>query len=212
MQSSAPFWDKIAPRYAKSPIRDLDAYHYTRERTRSYLKASDTVLELGCGTGSTALELAPSVSRITGTDISSEMINIAVQKAADAGIDNARFIAAAATDAMPEGGHYDAVLAHNLWHLVPGTETAIARVRDMVKPGGLFISKTPCLAQPGLGLKFGLMMLAIPLMQAVGKAPFVRKFTIAELEAMITDAGFDIVEAGNFPAVPPSRYIVARRV
>lgn len=212
MHTSATFWDKIAPRYAKSPIRDVDAYHYTRERTRSYLKATDTVLELGCGTGSTALELAPSVQKITATDISGGMIDIARGKAREAGIGNARFLTAAATDAMPDDGPYDVVLAHNLWHLVPGTEVAIEKVRGMVQPGGLFISKTPCLAQPGLGWRFGLMILAIPLMQAFGKAPFVRKFSIAELETMITDAGFEIIESGNFPAVPPSRYIVARRV
>ncbi|QGX96823.1 class I SAM-dependent methyltransferase [Roseovarius faecimaris] len=212
MTPSAKFWDRAASRYAKSPIRDMQAYTYTRERTRSYLTPDSTALELGCGTGSTALELAPSLGHITGTDISLEMIGIARQKAATQGVENVRFVTADASGQMPESGPYDVVLAHNLWHLVPDTEEAIARVHEQVKPGGLFISKTPCLGQPGMSWKIRLMLLAIPVLQWLGKAPFVRRFSIDELEGIITSRGFEIIESGNFPADPPSRYIVARRV
>ncbi|MCG8445153.1 MAG: class I SAM-dependent methyltransferase [Hyphomicrobiales bacterium] len=55
------------------PVRDVEAYEYTLERTRSYLAKTGRVLELGCGTGSTALLLAG----ITGNDISPNMIGIA---------------------------------------------------------------------------------------------------------------------------------------
>ena len=47
-------------------------------------------------------------------------------------------------------------------------------------------------------------------MQLIGKAPFVRFLTHTVLEDAITRAGFEIVEAGNFPSV--SQYIVAKRV
>ena len=77
MQTATRFWDKTAGRCAKMPIRDVEAYEYTLERTRSYLAKTDGVLELGCGTGSTALLLAGSVAGITGNDISPNMIGIA---------------------------------------------------------------------------------------------------------------------------------------
>ena len=35
---------------------------------------------------------------------------------------------------------------------------------------------------------------------------------VAELEDTILGAGFEIIEAGFYPASPPSRFIVARRV
>lgn len=209
MQTSMTFWDNAAERYSKAPIRDMKSYTYTLDRTRSYLKPSDHVLELGCGTGGTARLLADSVAQITGTDISPAMIQIAQRRAEEDGTQNARFEAADIM-ASPQGP-FDAVLAHNLFHLVPETEVAIARIGDMVKPGGLFISKTPCLADPGLGWKMRLMRMAIRPLQMLGKAPFVRMLSIAELEAMIADAGFEIVEVGNFPAASASRYIVARR-
>ena len=211
MQRSAKFWDRAAAKYARSPIRDMEAYTYTLERTRSYLGSGDSVLEMGCGTGSTALELAASVGHITGSDVSPAMLEIAREKAQAQGVQNIRFTTADAHGPLPDEGPFDMVLAHNLWHLVPETEAAIARVFDLVRPGGYFISKTPCLGQPGMGWKITLMLCAIPVMQALGRAPFVRKLTIAELERMITQAGFEIAETGNFPANPPSRYIVARK-
>ena len=55
MQTATRFWGKTAGRYAKMPIRYAEAYEYALERTRSYLAKTDRVLELGCGTGSTAL-------------------------------------------------------------------------------------------------------------------------------------------------------------
>ena len=211
MQTAITFWDKIADRYSRQPIRDMDAYTYTLDRTRSYLSREDRALELGCGTGGTARLLAPSLSHITATDISPKMIQIAQQRAKEDGITNASFATADLQNNLPAGGPYDIVLAHNLFHLIPDTEQAIAHVSDLVQPGGLFISKTPCLAQPGLGWKIKLMLAAIPVLQAFGKAPVVRSFTISELENMITKAGFSIVETGNFPASPPNRYIVARK-
>lgn len=211
MQTAITFWDNLAERYAKNPIRDMDAYTYTLERTRSYLSPDDQVLELGCGTGGTARLLAPDLGHITGTDISPAMIAIARRRAVEDGTENASFTTADLGSNLPDGGPYDVVLAHNLLHLVPDTETAIARIGGLVKPGGLFISKTPCLGQPGIGLKMRLMLMAIPVMQFLGKAPYVNSFSITALERMITRAGFSIIETGNYPANPPNRYIVARR-
>ncbi len=209
MMSSATFWDKQARGYAKSPIGDMEAYEYTLGRTRSYLKNSDHAMEIGAGTGSTAIKLADAVKQLTVTDISGEMLEIGKERAADAGVHNLSFVRAVAADA-PEGP-FDVVLAHNLLHLVDNLESDLADIAWRVKPGGLFISKTPCIAEPGLGFKFGLLKLAIPVMQLFGKAPFVRHLHIAELEKMIDAAGFDIIETGNFPVRPPSRYIVARK-
>ncbi|MDW4549614.1 methyltransferase domain-containing protein [Defluviimonas sp. D31] len=217
MQTAAKFWDGIAEKYAKSPIRDMESYTYTLERTRSYLSPDDRVLELGCGTGSTALLLAPRVGEITASDVSPAMIAVGRRKAAAEGVTNIRFTAADVLDEAPGEGLYDAVLAFNLLHLLPDPERALRRVAARLKPGGLFISKTICLPEPGSGwtrerLVLTLMRGALPVMQLLGKAPFVRITRIAELEAMVTAAGFKIIETGNHPAQPPRRYIVARKV
>ncbi len=210
VHAEAPqFWDKVAEKYAKSPIRDMDAYAYTLERTRSYLAKSDRVLELGCGTGSTALLLADAVDQFTAADISPNMIRIANRKAVDEGVENVRFVVAEFFDQALNDGPYDVVLAHNLIHLIEDTTGALRHVASLLKPGGIFISKTVCRPEAGTPWKYRLMRLIVPVMQLLGRAPFVRFMKIEELEREVTAAGFKIIETGNHP--PPSRYVVARK-
>ncbi len=210
MQAAAKFWDGVAQKYAKSQIGDMQAYEYTLGRTRSYLKATDTVLEVGCGTASTAIKLADSVAELVATDVSSGMLEVGRERVSEAGAKNIRLVQA--TPETAPDGPFDVVMAHNLIHLLEDGDIVMAEIAQRVKPGGLFVSKTPCLSENMRSFKFRLMKTAIPLMQFFGKAPFVRFFSIAELERSITDAGFKIIESGNFPADPPSRYLVARKL
>ncbi len=60
-QNDAKFWDRAAPKYAASKIADTGGYERSLERMRALLNPDFTVLELGCGTGSTALRLAGGV-------------------------------------------------------------------------------------------------------------------------------------------------------
>lgn len=185
----ARFWDRAAPKYATSRIKDPQGYERTLARTRDLLRPTDSVLELGCGTGSTALRLAPSVARILGTDVSAEMIAIARGKAAAQACGNADFAVAAAGDPPGEDGAFDAIFAFNLLHLVADRGAAYAGIARLLKPGGLFISKTACLSEMN-----PLIRAAVPVMRFFGKAPFVAYFTAPELEAEIAAAGFAIVE------------------
>jgi hypothetical protein len=49
-------------------------------------------------------------------------------------------------------------------------------------------------------------------MRPFGFAPYVRCLEVAELEGIITGTGFDIIETGSYPASPPSRLVVARKL
>ncbi len=210
MQQAAKFWDGAADSYAKSPIKDKEAYEYTLGRIKSYLSDTDRVLEVGCGTGSTALLLAPGVAHITASDISNNMIRIAQQKASSQSVQNVRFVTSDLFDSTLDKGPYDAVLALNLIHLIEDTEEAMKRINQLLKPGGLFVSKTVCRPGKGTPFKFRLMLMILPLMQLLKKAPFVKFMEITELEGHIATAGFKIIETSTTP--PPSRFIVARKL
>jgi len=202
--NTAAFWDKAAPGYAAQPIRNAEAYAHTLARTQSYLGASDHMLELGCGTGGTALEHAPHVARITAADISPAMIEIARSKPQPQG--NITFLTATLEgDGIP-GGPFDVVTGFNILHLLPDPAAGIRDVARLVKPGGLFISKTPCLAG-----RYSLLKPVIGAMRLVGKAPKIHFLSTAGLERAIAVAGFEIIETGDFPKSPPSHFIVARR-
>jgi len=210
MQQNVQFWDNTAAKYAKSKVGDPAAYETTLARARSYLKASDHVLELGAGTGTTALHLAPAVAQYTVSDVSPAMLDIARDKIFNACASNIDLALGDVSEAPR--GPFDVVCAFNLLHLIEDLDGALSHIQKMVKPGGLFISKSICEPEEGAGWKFRVLRKLIPLMQMLGKAPFVAFRTIAEFEQQVTDAGFEILETGNYPAKPPSRFIVARRL
>lgn len=185
----ARFWDRAARKYAADPIADMGGYERTLDATRSYLKSTDLAYEFGCGTGTTALKLAPSVARITATDISSEMIAIAREKAAAEGCANVVFEVGTPDAASCPDESIDVAMGFNILHLVKAREAALAGVYRLLKPGGLFISKTPCLKEMNFAIR-----LVLPAMQLIGQAPYVAVFSAEALESEIAGAGFKIVE------------------
>ena len=168
------------------------------------------MLELGAGTGTTALHLAGSVARYTVSDGSSAMIDIAREKAWDAGATNLEF-AVCDIEGAPDGP-FDVVTAFNLLHLVEDLDGALGRIHQLVEPGGLFISKSICEPEEGASWKFRMLRMVVPLMQMLGKAPFVAFRRMDDFECQIIDAGFEIIETGDYPAKPPSHFVVARRL
>ena len=110
MKDSKTFWDNNAQRYAKSRIQDETAYRKKLEITQHYLQPDWSVLEFGCGTGSTAMVHAPYVKEVLATDISDNMLAIAAQKAKDAGIGNIRFQQGTLESINPPAASFDAVL------------------------------------------------------------------------------------------------------
>lgn len=193
-------------RYARKPVADPQAYERTLERVRAYLTPNDRVLELGCGTGTTALALAPNAREIVATDYSPNMIAIASSKAEQAGAANVHFRTATPDDPTLAREAFDAVLAMNVLHLLRDTEATVRRVRELVRPGGLFISKTPCVGDQGRVLR-----VVIPVMHALGLAPFVNFVTERSLRDEMLGAGFSLEETGMYPQKTRSFFVVARR-
>ena len=207
--SDARFWDGIAQKYAADPIEDVAGYERTLDRVAELLDPDSRVLELGCGTGSTALRLAPHVAHITATDLSGAMIDIARQKARDQGVDSVSFEVMPAEDNRHDGGAFDATLAFNLLHVVRDLDATLAQIHASLKQGGVFLSKTPCLKQMNPLIRW----VMIPLMQAVGKAPSVLSLSPNDLEVAIKRAGFTIehVEFHGTKGKDTRPFIVARR-
>lgn len=206
----ARFWDGMARRYARAKIRDEAGWERSLARTAALLAPGDRVLELGCGTGTTALRLAPQVAAYVATDVSAEMIAIAREKAG--GAETPTFVTAdadadAAALGAPEGG-FDAVLAFNLIHLVPDRAATLAHIRTLLRPGGLMITKTPCLSEMTV-----LVRLLVPVLRAFGKAPgSVAFFDAATLEADMKHAGFAVEERARHGTKPNEAriFLVAR--
>jgi hypothetical protein len=74
-------------------------------------------------------------------------------------------------------------------HLVSDLDHTLQLAVQALRPGGLLISKTPCIAEMNPLIPW----LAIPLMRAIGKAPAVLSFEGPGLHAAIARQGMDIV-------------------
>ena len=200
------FWDLMAKSYSKSPIADEAAYQHKLEKTREYLHSDTELFEFGCGTGSTAILHAPLVRHILATDGSVKMIQIAEEKADVAGIENITFDAIAIDAVQAPDETYDVVLGMSILHLLKYKEVAIAKVHNLLKPGGVFISSTACLGNTSL-----LITLLTKVMWMIGIT--VRSFTPEQLKASLIDAGFEIeydwVPAGDGVK---ATFIIARKV
>lgn len=204
------FWDRIARKYAADPIADPAGYEATLRRVQGLLAPGHSVLEVGCGTGTSALRLAAGTGRMLATDLSAEMIAIAREKLAAQPLPQLRFEIADAESAPAGGGSHDVVLAFNLLHLVSDLDATLDNLRSALKPGGLLVSKTACLAEMNPLVPH----LLVPLMRALGKAPSVLSFDAAQLQAAFERSGFAVeaVERHGSKRKDIRVFIVARRV
>ncbi len=205
----ARFWNRFARRYAAARMADPAGYETTLRRVQALLAPTDDVLEIGCGTGSTALRLAAGTGSLLATDVSPEMIAIARAKLAAQPLPQLRFEVADAEAPLSGGAPRDAVLAFNMLHLVADLDTALDTLLAALKPGGRLISKTPCLAE----LNPLVPRVLVPLLRAVGLAPHVLVFDAAALRAAFERHGLEIesVERHGTKGRDFRPFIVARK-
>lgn len=206
----ARFWDRFALGYAGGAIGDWAGYERSLVRCQELLGLSDSVLEIGCGTGSTALSLALGTGPYIATDIAPRMIAVANRRLAASPRPNLRF-AVEDTDATASeaAGPFDAVLAFNLLHLLDDLDAATARCARVLSPGGLFISKTACLGE----MNPLIPRLAVPLMRLFRLAPPVLSLRAADLVAACERQGLEVLaverHASRSRDVRP--FVVARK-
>ena len=80
------------------------------------------------------------------------------------------------------------------------------RIRQLLAPGGLFISATPC-----LGEKRTLLGILMSLVSRAGFVPHLTNLRFSELEGLIADGDLRIVETKDLDQNPPNYFVVAER-
>jgi len=201
---SNKFWNWIARFYAKQPIADLDSYERKLDITAGFLRPDMRILELGCGTGGTALRHAAHVKEIHAVDYAPRMIEIAKQKQQAVGAKNVSFSVGELHTFAPGQVRYAGVFAMSLLHLVDDRDVALARIRSLLRPGDLFVSSTKCVGDERKLVKY-----FAPIGVALSLLPMVRIFTTEELSASIMAAGFDIEHQWK-PGRGKATFIVAK--
>lgn len=206
MKNPSKFWDKIANRYAKQAVADEASYQKKLTLSQQYFQPDMQLLELGCGTGSTAIAHASHVKHILALDFSQTMIEIARNKAKQQQISNIHFEQSNIEALKLEASSMDAVLAMSVLHLVDDKSTVLQQTHSLLKENGIFISSTICLQDDLWWLKF-----IFPLGKALRLIPQVNFFTQAQLEQSIRQQGFKIEHCWR-PAKRKATFIIARKI
>lgn len=120
-------WDRYTERTLDTLIEHLD------------LEPVEDLLDVACGTGRLEIKLRerkPSL-RLTGTDLSPDMIRIAQKRVPEG--DSMRWDVAPA-ESLPFGdGSFDAVVCANAFHLVPDQPAALKEFHRVLRPNGQLV-------------------------------------------------------------------------
>jgi SAM-dependent methyltransferase len=101
--------------------------------------AGESVLDVGCGGGRTtiaAAQLAGLAGGALGADLSAPMIQLARERAAAAGVGNARFAVADIQQEALDGGPFDLAISQFGVMFFDDTVAAFASIRAQLRPGG----------------------------------------------------------------------------
>ncbi len=182
-------------------------------------RQGDRVLELGCGTGRDAVDLARAGIRVVATDVSTEMIAITRARARREGVErlvDAKVLPAA--EAVHEGGPYDGVYSNGaVLNLEPDLLRVVDGLRKSLRLGGhavltaanrlsLFeLALYPCVLRPRKAFRKLGASVPIPISrEGIGKRYVVltRFFTPKEFLSAF-DGGFELVTLRGLQSITP---------
>src|SRR5262249_13836154 len=155
-----------------------------------HVRPGQDVLDVGCGTGSITLDLAPSIARgrVIGIDADAEQIEVARKAADDRGIDNVAF-ATASVYALPvEAETFDVVYANAVLMYVQDQVRALREMRRVLRPDGLAAVidddlGTVVMSPERLGLELGPRLFELAVAREGGNARYSRRLRTLMLEA-----------------------------
>jgi len=99
--------------------------------------AGKTVLEYGAGTGLLGLALQPRVAQVTLADSSREMLAVAREKIAAAGIANAATLLLDLSAGPPPDARFDVVCTLMTLHHIPDIDGILRAFHGLLAPGGV---------------------------------------------------------------------------
>ncbi|BDZ69885.1 class I SAM-dependent methyltransferase [Methanobacterium petrolearium] len=190
---SEKIWNLMANNYDKSEEPFTKIHITNLKKTKKYLNNCDMVLDLGCGTGTQALEIASDVKEVHGIDTSSKMIEIAKRKAHDRKTPNAHFRQATIFDERLLKESFDVILAFNILNYLEDTPEVMQRINELLKPGGFFISSTECMGEEEKKFSRILSFSALFIMEKA-RVISTKFYKFFELEDLIYNGNFQIVE------------------
>jgi 2-polyprenyl-3-methyl-5-hydroxy-6-metoxy-1,4-benzoquinol methylase len=201
------FWNKVSANYDVSVYdKYKPVYDETVALARKYLDKGDHVLDFACGTGSVTFQLSVSVKQILGIDISDQMIAVANKKAAEQQIENVEFRSISIFDPGLQPGSFDVIVAFNILQFIKDENDLLQRIKQLLSEKGIFIQATDCHSEYK-----SYKVLIMKTLSKLGYFPYIRSWTIKELEQSLANNHFEILETSLLYEMPVNYFIVAKK-
>ena len=211
MNKDEVFWDKASKNYDKSEERFEYIHNQTGEKAKKHLSINNTILDFGCGTGTKSCEFSSLVKEVHAIDISSEMIEIAKNKAAKCKADNIYFSQTTIFDSKYEKESFDVILAFNMLHTIESPLKVVDRIYELLKADGLFISTTPCL-NGRKSLLVSMQIYLVRILSKIGLIPIsIRRYKNSDIDNFINREKFKTIEAEELFKGASSYFIVVKK-
>jgi ubiquinone/menaquinone biosynthesis C-methylase UbiE len=198
------YWNKRAATYDEQVMGEYaDANEKTVSMSLAYLKDTDEMLEIACGTGVMTLGIVNHVSHLTAIDISSAMLDRLREKAQ--GRTDLTLMHTDIFDHEFDDKQFDVIAAYNVLLYMENIDEVLHRIHSLLRPGGMFLSASDCVG--GLDNED-----AKEKRRRVekGELSFVGFFTPEELVKTIEEAGFTVLESENIHDGTPNQFIAAK--
>ncbi len=127
---NAARWDEIRSLYVSEA--DVEAAILTAAGAGPFKR----LIDLGSGSGRMLTLLAPLTASAIGLDLSQQMLNIARNHAAEAGLSKIELRHGDIFDTRLPAGHADLVVVHQVLHYLSDPAAAVAEAARLVAPGG----------------------------------------------------------------------------
>ena len=112
---------------------------------------------------------------------------------------------------MIEKASFEKIIAYGVIHLLEDSEKVIQRIRELLKPGGLFISATPCFKDK-MAFKNRLLFSAHLIIKRLGIFPLhLNMFKTSDFEKLIDSQNFSIVKSEKIFHGMTIGFIVAKK-
>ena len=200
------FWDRMAKQFEKRSGRTEEPDF---KRIKGFLRESDSVLDCGCATGVITCALAGDVKEIMGLDISSAMIEVARKRADEMEIENIDFMKGTIDDDTLRPESFDVIIAFNVLHFFRDTEMVLARINELLKPGGRVIISTSCIGERTFSNIAQLTFFT--LLTRIGVLPYMRFYKLSEFTGSIVRSDLHIIETTKMKGAS-DYFIVAGRL
>lgn len=196
-------WDSVAQGWRKwwATVENFSQQVSDRFMELAGISAGHHVLDVATGIGEPALTAAKIVGaagKVVATDQSDGMLQIARERATEAGLQNIEFMAVDAGGLELGDGAFDAATCRWGLMFMPDIEAALEKIHRSLKPGSRFVAAVwgPPEKVIGLSLAIGIMQKMLNLPPPPAEAPNLFKLGAPGMVAgLFSGAGFGDVQS-----------------